>query len=460
MMKEKWIWLKSNKLMQAKVILSDYIHKIFETPSTEGSEWFGYYNYDTLNYDKTKMLCNRAKFDGISPQKELSIELGYYDLKTGLWHHIAYTNSWNWQQGAMMQWIPGEANKNKVIYNCTRNNHNASCIFDIETNEEKEIDWAIYGITPDGKKSIALEMERSHWCRAYHYKSVSNKEWDGRVVEADGIFEIDLDSNSRRRIISIDEIIKTDYKPEFELYKHWLEHIMISPDGSKFCFLHRYSPMNNVMAYKTRVCIADIDGSNLCVLSGTDCFQWSHFGWDDRNRFCIYAYKQEKYKNVPSVSELIKGKRLSISNICKRVILTIARFVPRKLGTILSGRDSYYQYYTSIEGNHYSVCENWKHPFFYIDGHPSFTNGGEYVITDTYPDKSGYQNLTVYNVKTKKAVVLGRFYAHYKGNPASCDLHPKLCKDNNYVAVDTAYNEKHHIILFKLDWERIRTKLA
>ena len=61
------------------------------------------------------------------------------------------TNSWNWQQGA--------------IYNCTRNGHNCSAIYDVVSNQKKEIDWSIYGITPDGCKSIALEMERSHWCR-------------------------------------------------------------------------------------------------------------------------------------------------------------------------------------------------------------------------------------------------------------------------------------------------------
>lgn len=446
--------------MKSKVILSEYLHKIFETPSKDTSEWFGYYNYDTLNYNQTKMLCNRAKFDGVAPQKGMSIELGYYDIPTGIWHHIADSDSWNWQQGAMLQWLPGKGNEAKVIFNTTRNNHNTACIYNIDTKEATEIDWAIYGITPDGTKSISLEMERSHWCRAYHYKSVSNKEWDGAIVEEDGVFEIDLINNTRKRIISIQDIIKTDYQQGFDNFKHWLEHIMISPDGQKICFLHRYSPVENVFAYKTRVFIANIDGTSLNVLPGTDQFQWSHFGWGVNQDFCIYTYKDERYKNVPGISELIKGKRVSIGNICKRTVLTIARFLPRKISALVSGRDSYYQYYNCKSEKSLNLVENWRSSLFYIDGHPSFTNDGEYIITDTYPDKAGYQSLIIYNIISGKGVTIGRFFANYKGNPASCDLHPKLSHNNNFLVVDTAYDEKHHMMIFKLDWNKIKNCLS
>lgn len=446
--------------MKPRVILSKYLDKLFETPSKEGSEWFGYYNYDTLNHDKTKMLCNRALFDGVAPEKGMQIELGYYDVTSGEWHHITYTDSWNWQQGAMMQWLPGEGNENKVIFNCTRDNHNTACIYDIVSQEIKVIDWAIYGITPDGKSSIALEMERSHWCRAYHYKSVSNKYWEGRVVGEDGIFEVDLYNNTRKRIIAIQDIINVDYKPEFDIAKHWLEHIMICPDGSKFCFLHRYSPENNLFAYKTRICIANIDGTKLQVIDGTDKYEWSHFGWSHQNSFCIYTYKNERFTGVPGLSELIRGKNVSISNIFKRFVLTISRFLPRRLRVLVSGRDSYYQLYKSSDKKQYVLSEEWRKSLFDIDGHPSFSTNDNYIITDTYPNKEGFQHLIVYNIKTMKGIIIAEFYANYHGNPASCDLHPKLSTDNKYVVVDTAFNEKHHMMMFELKWDLIKSKIA
>ena len=446
--------------METKVILTDYIKKIFETPSQEGSEWFGYYNYDTLNHDQTKLLCNRASFDGVSPQKGMQIELGYYSIPSGEWHHIANTDSWNWQQGAMLQWLPGVGNENKVIFNCTRDNHYAACIYDIETHEKKDIDWAIYGITPDGKKSIALEMERSHWCRAYHYMSIANKKWEGRVVEEDGIFEIDLEHNTRKRLIPIQEIIALDNKPEFDLSKHWLEHIMISPDGTRFCFLHRYSPMDDVYAYKTRICIAKIDGSSLQVIKGSDKYQWSHFGWAHNNQFCVYTYKKGNYSDVPSMSDLIHGKNRSLRNIVKKAVLLITGFMPKSLGQLITGKGSFYQYYSLDDGGCYNIYGNWRSSLFQIDGHPSFTINDDYIITDTYPDSKGYQHLIVYNIKTGKGLVVAKLFAYYKGNPASCDLHPKLSCNNNYVVVDTAYNEKHHMMLFEINWNLIGTMLT
>lgn len=446
--------------METKVILTDYIKKIFETPSQEGSEWFGYYNYDTLNHDQTKLLCNRASFDGVAPEKGMKIELGYYIIPKAEWHHIADSDSWNWQQGAMLQWLPGSGNETKVIYNCTRDNHNVACIYDIQTHEKKDIDWAIYGITPDGKRSITLEMERSHWCRAYHYKSVSNIEWEGRVIEDDGIFEIDLEKNTRRRIIPIQDIISLEHKPEFDLSKHWLEHIMISPDGSRFCFLHRYSPENNIFAYKTRVCIANIDGSALQVIKGSDKYQWSHFGWAHNNQFCVYTYKKGNYSDVPSISDLIHGKNRTLRNVVKKIILLITRFMPKYLSQLITGKCSYYQYYSLDDGGFYNIYENWKSSLFQIDGHPSFSINDNYVITDTYPDNKGYQHLIVYNIKTGKGLVLAKLFAYYKGNPASCDLHPKLSSNNKYVVVDTAYDNKHHMMVLEINWELIESRIA
>ena len=64
-----------------------------------------------------------------------------------------------------------------------------------------------------------------------------------------------------------------------------------------------------------------------------------------------------------------------------------------------------------------------------------------------------------YNTKTHKYLILGSFNAFYKGNPASCDLHPKLSKDGQYVVVDSAHDEKHHMLMFKLNWNKIEQKL-
>ena len=124
-------------------VISKYLTTVFETQG-DYAEWFGYYNYDTLNSDHSKMLCNRASSENPHITKENIIELGYYELPNGIWHHIGETDSWNWQQGAMMQWLPGAENESKVIYNCSRDGHLISRIHDIVTGKDRELDWPIH----------------------------------------------------------------------------------------------------------------------------------------------------------------------------------------------------------------------------------------------------------------------------------------------------------------------------
>ena len=91
-----------------------------------------------------------------------------------------------------------------------------------------------------------------------------------------------------------------------------------------------------------------------------------------------------------------------------------------------------------------------------IDGHPTFTRDGRYMVTDSYPDKEQMQRLIVLDTVTKKSLIIARLFANYYRNPSSCDLHPKLSVDNDYLVVDTAFDSKHHMIVFKLNWNEIK----
>ena len=87
--------------------LSKYVEKVFETSSSEYSEWFGYYNYDTLTSDHSKLLCNRIKEDGVKPRADLKIKVGYYDIPSGEWYHVVSLilgtgNRVVWLNGLMM----------------------------------------------------------------------------------------------------------------------------------------------------------------------------------------------------------------------------------------------------------------------------------------------------------------------------------------------------------------------
>lgn len=442
-----------------EIKLSKYLSPFFETQSDKVSEWFGYYNYDPLNKDHTRLLCNRSEYEGVAPQKGMKIELGYYDIPNKKWHHIGYSDSWNWQQGAMMQWLPGDGNENKVIYNTSRDNNLISIIHDVETGEDRVIDWAIYGITPDGKKSIALDLERSYWCNAYHYQSVAKEELNVPVVEGDGIFEIDLERNTRKCIVSIQDVLELDPDPDFGELKHWLEHIMISPDGSHFVFLHRFCPKDNMYQYQTRAILAKIDGSLLQVLPEWRDYSWSHFGWNGSKGFSLYSIKINSLQRafISATKDMSGETKVSVKDTIRGLAVKFKGLLPVKLRVMLKGgRSSNMYLYYERTADQYMLKKQWQDELLNIDGHPSFTKDGKYMITDSYPDAEGYQRLVVMNIKNEKILLLGSFYASMKGTPASCDLHPKLSRDNNFITIDSAFDKKHHMLSFQLKWDEIK----
>lgn len=443
-------------------IISKYLTPVFETKDS-CAEWFGYYNYDTLNHNKTKMLCNRSKIENPLIKPTDTIELGYYNLLSGQWHYIDTTDSWNWQQGAMMQWLPGVGNEDKVIYNSSRNGHLISKIKDLYTNEIKEINWPIYGITPDGRKSISIDLERSYWCRAYHYQSVINPQKGGRIIEGDGIFEINLEENKRKLLIDINTIVNLDSDKDFDSMKHWVEHVMINPDGTKFCFLHRFSPLNDVQHYRTRICIANIDGSELQVIPGWKQYMWSHFGWKSSNDFVIYTYKRpiilKTANNNPTVNEKQTKFKFSIKNSLLGIAVSLKRKLPRRINQFILRNNMYYQHY--IFNNHkYTLFENITKSYLAIDGHPSFTSDGRYMLTDSYPDINNYRRYIVYDTVTKKGMIIAKLLENKIGNNVECDLHPKLSKDNLNVIFDTTSSGKHSMIMFKINWELIKKEIS
>lgn len=430
-----------------------YLEKVFET-QTDYTEWFGYYNYDVLSKNCTKMLCGRTNFEARAITPEDTVQLGYYDLNTKSWVYIGASDSFNWQQGAMLQWLPGEGNQNKVIYNYSDKKKFYSRIVDIQTGEQTSIDYPIYCITPDGRFAITLNYERSYWCRAYHYQSVINEKYDVQIDEEDGIFKVDLVNNAVERIISIKDVIALDADDDFDNAKHWLEHIMINPAGTRFVFLHRFT---YGMGYITRLCIADIDGKNLQVVKGWRVNDWSHFGWKGNDEFVIYSVKKS-FSQAKYVKSIQKGEqKLSL----RRIVSKISNLpLLKQIKNALRAKQSN-QYYLvfKYEGDEWKEAGKYDHVLLNIDGHPSFTKDGKYMITDSYPDKKGFQRLIAYNTLNNKAVLLGEFYAPLKGNPASCDLHPKFNASNEYIVVDTACSGKHKMIVFRLNDENIKRVL-
>src|SRR6478735_6721300 len=78
--------------------------------------WFGY--YDKFEFDPTNryVLGMEVDFEHRSPTAADWINIGMVDLQDGdRWIELGRTNAWCWQQGCMLQWVPGASSE--VIWN-------------------------------------------------------------------------------------------------------------------------------------------------------------------------------------------------------------------------------------------------------------------------------------------------------------------------------------------------------
>ena len=447
-------------MSKKRVRLSKYVKKVFET-NGEFAEWGGYYNYDFLSSDETKLLCNRASFDGRKIEQGDTVEVGFYDIPTGKWHGLDVSDSFNWPQATMLQWVPNTDNK-EIVFNLSKDGHLISRIINIETGEKRDMCYPIYCLTPDGKKAITLNLERSYWTPAYHYQSVVNEDCNVDVLEGDGIFSLDLETNALERIVSLDDVIKLKPDDGFEKGKHWLEHIMINPSGTEMVFLHRYNLPGT--GRLTRMVVANIDGTNMHVVDGWKKYAWSHFGWKTDEEFVIYSRfsRKQQISNSPkqisikaqTISQNTVSRRLKPKEMLRTILKSFFELMPKRIKVNLRYVSGYQLYIKT--NNEHKLKKLIRGRFIDVDGHPSFEKNGKYMITDTYADYGKTRKLLVMNSENGKCLLLGSFYSPLWGTPATCDLHPKLSKNNDYLVVDTAYSGIHRMMTLKLCWEKIK----
>ena len=84
--------------------------------------WFGY--YDKLQADSSGryLLGMEVPFEMRSPDAKDEVIIGMVDIKENdRWIELGTIKSWGWQQGCMLQWIPGSSEE--IIWNDREDNH-------------------------------------------------------------------------------------------------------------------------------------------------------------------------------------------------------------------------------------------------------------------------------------------------------------------------------------------------
>ncbi len=387
--------------------------KAIQITSGRSQHWFGYYDKWQIDKNGRYALGGKVNLFYRSPTMKDELKVGLIDLEHGhKWKTIGLSRTWGWQQGCMMQWLPGL--QQRVIWNDFVDGRYISKLYDLETGKLKTIPRPVYTLSPDGKTALSIDFDRLQFFRpGYGYPARSSIDYAAAPADQ-GIYRIDLESGESHMIISYAQIAKLDF-PSDDLSKnfHWFNHLLVNPSGDRFIFLNRsrLKASKTEMAaylkahpekrrtgfsssYITRAITASMDGSDIYPLN--DSGQFSHFIWKGTNTICAWANTED---GGPAAFYEFPDKTKEYKKI---------------------GADA-----------------------MPVNGHNTYVpnTNYEWILNDTYSGKEDRkQTLYLYHVPTGKKVILGRFYepAKFKGE-WRCDLHPRCDQQGKRVFFDSTH---------------------
>jgi len=371
----------------------------------------------------TNFSLTPLDFEMRSPTKDDIIKLGYVDIKDNdKWVEIGESRAWSWQQGCMLQWIPGS--DSKVIWNDRRGDKFVSIIKDLKTGKEKIIPKAIYALSPDGKYAVSTDFERiQNYRKGYGYPGVPDPYKHLNAPEDSGIYRINLETGAYELILSYKEISKIPNAGNDISEKwHWFNHLLVSPDGKRFIFLNRWRDvpipdelLNNPLEwnkvrkqkkyrYSTRMFTVGMDGKDLYLLDPSG--NTSHFIWKDPEHITAWTRPVGKKSGFWE----FKDKTTQIRQVGKGIMTQ--------------------------------------------NGHITYLPGtnNEWILNDTYPQgKKREQVPYLYHEPSNKLIELGRFHAppEYTGE-WRCDTHPRASNDGKLICIDSAHNKGRQMYLIDI----------
>ncbi len=374
-----------------------------------GFHWFGYYDKFQFSPDNRFVLANEVDFEGRSPTAGDMISIGMVDLQDGdKWIELGSTRAWNWQQGCMLQWVPGS--DHEIIWNDRDGDRFVAHILNVRTREKRTLAHPVYNLSPDGTSAIAPDFRRLNDCRpGSGYTGVPDPNREVLKPADSGIWSTDMVTGERELLFSLADVAaipfngksQSAFKPDD---KHWFNHLLFNTDGSRFFFLHRWAKQGPKSGrFSTRAFTADRDGTSL---HGIDPYgDTSHFIWRDPQHVMAWAWHPSNGNRF----YLYKDKTDHV--------------------TAVGPGD---------------MTENGHNT--YVPGHNQ-----EWVLNDTYPDQRRLQHPYIYHIPTSRKLPLGHFHSPpgYTGE-WRCDTHPRVSRDGNLVCIDSPHQGGRQMFLIDI----------
>ena len=175
------------------------------------------------------------------PAPTINLALGVIPSGTRRFEAFDKTIAWCWQQGTMLQWLPGSANS--VIYNQRAGNRFVSVIRDLNSGEVRSLPMPIYAVSPNGDYALSLNFARlNHQRPGYGYEGVPDHTKNDLCPSKDGVYSLDLRSGAWKLIFSLAQAADLNRVESMDGAMQKFNHIQIAPDGSRFAVIHRWRP--------------------------------------------------------------------------------------------------------------------------------------------------------------------------------------------------------------------------
>lgn len=410
--------------------------RVFQTPANEHF-FLGYYDKSPLDAQSGRLLAQRAQFADRMVTASDSLEIGVFDWRSGSgFEPIAETRAWNWQQGCMLQWL-GPGHVRRLIFNDRRDGQFVSVIRDLASGAETVLPMAVYTVSPRGDQALCIDNERHYWFRpGYNYQGIEKPEKNVPMDPRDGIWRMDLATGRVDRVIPIQTLWAIHPLSTMATGIHYLEHLMFSPSGRRFCFLHRWK-MEDGGIY-ARLFTAAPDGTDIRLLA--DSGRMSHFSWLDDETIIAYG-------GLPNPFNRLRQNRSLVRRWIRPLLPVYHALVPRKSGFRKALTGDGYMRLNDTTG---AVCRIGA-DCLREDGHPTRCPAVDgLIVSDTYEDAGHHRELFLFDLKTEQKVWHTRLrsLAQLDSTGMRCDLHPKWSFDGAYFAVDTQNDGYRSIYLY------------
>lgn len=349
--------------------------------------FFGYYGICPWDAAGRRHLALEVVDDHDVPGPDSEAAVGW--VEEGAFTAVARTRAWNFQQGAMLHWLPDGS----LMHNDWQGDRVVARVH-APGGGSRVLERGVAALAPEGTRAIGLDYRRNYRCRTV--VGYAHAHEGGPLPDRpddDGLWCIDVVSGKARLGVSTAEICaRTPAAPEG---RAWLDHVVYAPGGRRILFMCRIVRPDG--GWWSSLWTADADGGNpTCQIAYG---AWiSHFAWLDDEHLLIST-------------DLLGERGFVVVREDRGEITPFARGVLPE------------------------------------DGHPCLSPDGRWIACDTYPSGPGrVARLMLVDAEGRKRLDLWEEHHPTRyANDLRCDLHPRWDRESRMLTIDSLADGQRQI---------------